>query len=504
LEPLLKRSLAIREKVRGPDHPDVATSVNNLAVLYRHQGRYADAEPLIKRALTIREKVFGPDHPNVAFLLSNLARLYRDQGRYADAEPLLIRSLAIREKSLGSDHPDVASSLNDLAAYYAIQGRHADALRMVRRTIAAATAAKNPAFPVLFESESQNLINSTEAFEASYTVLQRSSSSAAGKAVSQLAARFGAGSGELAQLVREDQDLTAEADRLDRNIVSAVSKPPADRNAALEEQTRKRISEIKAERDNLQKVFNQRFPDYVALSQPQPLSVTETQALLSDDEAFVVIDIDENAIGEDIRAATSYIWVMTRDRAEWKKLSANANDISKSVSTLRAALDPAPSKHFDVDLSYRLYKQILEPIEQVISGKTRLSFVLSGALTSLPPQVLVTADPEGKDLASVDWLVRKYAITVLPSVASLKVLRGGKSIVAAPKPMIGFGDPIFNKGLQVAAAAPQPVAFNRSLASFYRGMTADIKALAAALPPLPETADELRAVAVDLGAKPKT
>ena len=49
-----------------------------------------------------------------------------------------------------------------------------------------------------------------------------------------------------------------------------------------------------------------------------------------------------------------------------------------------------------------------------------MSFVVNGALTSLPPQVLVTNDPEGTDLASVDWLVRRYAITVLPSVASLK------------------------------------------------------------------------------------
>ena len=41
-EPFYKRALAIREKALGPDHPDVATSLNNLAVLYNNQGRYAD------------------------------------------------------------------------------------------------------------------------------------------------------------------------------------------------------------------------------------------------------------------------------------------------------------------------------------------------------------------------------------------------------------------------------------------------------------------------------
>ena len=75
-EPLYKRALAIREKALGPDHPDVAKSLNNLAGLYREQGRYADAEPLFKRSLAIYEKALGPDHPDVATSLNNLAGLY--------------------------------------------------------------------------------------------------------------------------------------------------------------------------------------------------------------------------------------------------------------------------------------------------------------------------------------------------------------------------------------------------------------------------------------------
>jgi tetratricopeptide (TPR) repeat protein len=84
------------------DHPDVAKSLNNLAVLYADQGRYADAEPLQKRALAIREKARGPDDPDVATSLNNLAELYRKQGRYADAEPLYKR-LAIMGKTLDPD-----------------------------------------------------------------------------------------------------------------------------------------------------------------------------------------------------------------------------------------------------------------------------------------------------------------------------------------------------------------------------------------------------------------
>jgi CHAT domain-containing protein len=326
--------------------------------------------------------------------------------------------------------------------------------------------------------------------EMSYSVLQSSSSSIAAKAISMLAARFAAGSGELSQLVRKDQDLTTEAERLDKDIVAAVSKIPTERNAAVEAQIRKRIDEIKSERDGLQRLLGQRFPGYAALSKPQPLSVYDTQALLAADEALVVIDVEES----------SYVWVITKDKAQWKLLSVNADYVTKEVTALRAALDPDAVKPFDFGIANQLYRQFLGPIEDVISSKTRLSFVLNGALTSLPPQVLITSDPEGKDLAAVDWLIRKYAITVLPSAASLKILRSGKSIVAATKPLIGFGDPILDMTAQTAPKA-KFAAVDGSLPTFYRGVIIDTKSLSNALPALPETSDELRAVAKRLGAR---
>ena len=188
--------------------------------------------------------------------------------------------------------------------------------------------------------------------------------SAAGEAGSNLAVRFAAGSNELAQLVRKDQDLTAEADRLDKNMIAAVSKPPAERNAATEEQTRKRMRGIKSERDKLQDAFNQRFPDYVALSKPQPLTIEQTQVLLADDEALVTIDLDKEG----------YVWVITKDRAEWKELTVNAEDVSKAVESLRTGLDPDSLKPFNATLAYQLYKEALGPIEQVHFGENTIVF----------------------------------------------------------------------------------------------------------------------------------
>ena len=175
--------------------------------------------------------------------------------------------MAINEKALGPDHPHTALSLNNLAWLYQAEGRYADALPFVKRTISQNSANKSIAFAVLFGSENQKLIAPKEALNASYAVLQHSISTAAGEAVSKLAARFAAGTNEFAQLVRMDQDLTAEADRLDKSIIAAVSKPPAERNPTMEDQIRKRIDEIKLERDKLQDVFNERFPDYVVLTQ---------------------------------------------------------------------------------------------------------------------------------------------------------------------------------------------------------------------------------------------
>jgi tetratricopeptide (TPR) repeat protein len=102
------------------------TALNQQVIQLYNQGRYSEAIPLAQRTLAIVEKALGPDHPNVATALNNLADLYRAQGRYADAETLYKRSLAMREKELGPDDLNVALSLNNLAGLYLTQGRYAD------------------------------------------------------------------------------------------------------------------------------------------------------------------------------------------------------------------------------------------------------------------------------------------------------------------------------------------------------------------------------------------
>ena len=134
-EPLYRQALEIRKKALGENHPDYATSLNNLAALYQAQGDYARAEPLFRQALEIRKKALGENHPDYATSLNNLAVLYKAQGDYARAEPLFRQALEIRKKALGENHPDYASSLNNLAALYQAQGDYARAEPLLRQAV---------------------------------------------------------------------------------------------------------------------------------------------------------------------------------------------------------------------------------------------------------------------------------------------------------------------------------------------------------------------------------
>jgi tetratricopeptide (TPR) repeat protein len=135
-ESLHRHALEIRENQLGIDHSDVAQSLNNQAVLQLNQGKYTEAEQLLCRALEILEKQLGLDHLSVAISLNNLAASLRAQGKYGEADPLYRRSLKIREDQLGPDHPEVAQSLNNLGLLLQDQGKYSEAGTQFRRSLA--------------------------------------------------------------------------------------------------------------------------------------------------------------------------------------------------------------------------------------------------------------------------------------------------------------------------------------------------------------------------------
>jgi tetratricopeptide (TPR) repeat protein len=135
-EPVYRQSLVIMRMVLGEEHPDVTTSLNNLAALLNAQGKYDESIPLLRQSLGIMRKVLGEEHPAVATALNNLAELLRAQGKDDEAEPLYRQSLEILRKILGEEHPNVARSLNNLAGLLKTQGKYDKAEHLYRQSLA--------------------------------------------------------------------------------------------------------------------------------------------------------------------------------------------------------------------------------------------------------------------------------------------------------------------------------------------------------------------------------
>jgi len=136
VEPLCLRALSIQEQALGSDHPDVAVTLNDLGMLYYLQGRYEGIEPLYQRALSIFESRLGPTHPYMVVTLNNLGKLYIAQSKYAEAEQLIQHALTVREQVQGHDHPDVANSLLNLATLYLAQCKYVEAEKLYQRALA--------------------------------------------------------------------------------------------------------------------------------------------------------------------------------------------------------------------------------------------------------------------------------------------------------------------------------------------------------------------------------
>lgn len=146
-EALHRRALSIREERLGPDHPDTAESLNNLAFFSGGQGDYAQAEQLLYRAVRIREQTLGEDHPLVAISLDNLAQMLMMQEKYAEAEPLHLRALRIREEIYGPEQLDTSYSLSNLALFYQRQGKYAQAEPLYVRALQIRERALGPTHP---------------------------------------------------------------------------------------------------------------------------------------------------------------------------------------------------------------------------------------------------------------------------------------------------------------------------------------------------------------------
>lgn len=131
-----ERSLALRQKVLGPEHAMVAISLNSLGSVLSAMGRYDEARDSYERALAIRRKTLGSDHPLVANTYNNLGTAFDAMGKYEEALAEYEHALAIRKNALGLEHSDVASALTNMGTALDALGRTDEAMRVYEQALA--------------------------------------------------------------------------------------------------------------------------------------------------------------------------------------------------------------------------------------------------------------------------------------------------------------------------------------------------------------------------------
>jgi CHAT domain-containing protein len=294
-------------------------------------------------------------------------------------------------------------------------------------------------FPIFYDEMTKSTIKREEAIDYSLTAFQQMKVTSAGIAVAAIAQRGSSTQGDLAAQVRREQDLAAGQTKLEGELIAAGSIDNSSRDPAAEKKARDKLAAIEGERMQVEKELREKFPEFVAFAKPQPLALKSIQSLLATDEALVVISL---------AGKNSYIWGITSEGAEWKKLDVTAAESTEKIKAIRSSLDVNEARPFDANLSFALYKEVFEPIDGLIGAKFRISLVVDGELAKIPLHVLVSADPSGKSFREMRWLIRSHAVTIIPSINSLSVLRSRPS-AAGSKPLLGFADPIFSKMMQL-------------------------------------------------------
>lgn len=319
-------------------------------------------------------------------------------------------------------------------------------------------------------------------------------------ALADAAARAAASTPALAGIVRQEQDAKNEISGL-RSYLAGDAGAAGAARIDIANQMRERIAELDSLRLRLQADIRAKFPDYESLVRPSPPTAQTVAQQLLPAQALVLVLPTQDAV---------YVWAVASDRpAKFAKAKVPEQQVGQLVAQLRGQLDFAQMrgapKRYDAATAFDIYDKLLAPVASVLQGKSQLIVAASGALAQLPFAVLHTAPGGGAD-ANAPWLIAQTAITQVPSLSAWLSIKGIAKARPASEPFIGWGDPVFS----AQAAAKQAAAPTRSLALVRGKNLSDADTAAAAplqasvrygdMPALPDTRDELQAMAKILSA----
>jgi CHAT domain-containing protein len=328
------------------------------------------------------------------------------------------------------------------------------------------------------------------------------------RALAASGARAAANDPALADLIRREQDARQQTTVVYGTLLRLLNAPADQRLPQVEAQMRARIQELEKERRALIAEVEQRFPAYANLVSPQPATLEQARAALREGEVLLsVLSTEER----------TYVWAVPRAGAVLFHAAPLGNKaLSAAVGGLRKALDPGKVSldsfpEFDVAAAHRLYAGVLKPVESAWKGAHTLMVVADGALAQLPFSVLPTEavavahqGPRFSGYAAVPWLARQIAVSQLPAVNTLVTLRRLPAGNPSRAPFSGFGDPQFGPQIAVAAAGNPAEIRMRSAALPKGGEGEPVEWVPySRLAPLPDTRDEILAIAAALKADPQ-
>ncbi len=318
----------------------------------------------------------------------------------------------------------------------------------------------------------------------------------------------------LATLVRREQDLQKEIGARLGALTNMLALPPEERDEKAIAAHRDAIAKLRSERIAARRNIERRVPGYGDLVSPRAATIEQVRAVLRPNEAFVSIYVG---------ATVTFMWAVPRSGPiAFASVSLGSAEVTRDVERLREAFDAEVATvsdipPFDVRLAHQLYAQLLEPIASGWRSAQSLIVVSNGTLARLPLALLPTAqvelpgkaEPAFTEYRDVPWLVRTHSVTVVPSAAALRSLRQLPQGKPSREAFIGFGDPLFDaeQAVEFARTTDPPVQVaeltgrgfplaRRASARF------DDRSAVTLLPRLPDTAEELRAIAQALGVDP--
>jgi CHAT domain-containing protein len=321
-----------------------------------------------------------------------------------------------------------------------------------------------------------------------FEAIQYTGSSVADQAVAHAALRLAAGDPAIADLVRDLREAERSRDAARIQLAVEQVKPLEERGKLIEDALKKQGDEAAAKAAALQAHLVQAFPAYARFADPQPVKLADLQKSLSPEEAYVGFVVGQEK---------AFVVVVRRERLVARAIDTTDAQLTQAVADLRKAFAPrlGALPEFDLKGSNLLYRKLLAPVEPELAGVKHVIAAPTGALASLPLGLLVTAPSNQGGYASAAWLIRRAAVSEVPSPRAFLDLRQARAEAKpASRPFLGVGNPSF-----AGANAPgQGSALARLAATCQEGgpMPAE---LIRALAPLPETADEVRRVGQRLG-----